>query len=69
MTYDRPFSPPGAEIMAQCFDAFADFESRYSEDLEEIDDVNERAIIYGYVLDGIDIDLAKAMAARDLHHQ
>jgi len=52
--------------MAQAFDAYAAWESRWSEDLEGIDDQLMLATIYTYMMDGVDIDLAKAMATRDL---
>lgn len=65
MHQDRPFWPPGSELMAQALDAYAAWESRWSEDLEEIDCIHERAAIYSHMVDGIDIDLAKAMARRE----
>ncbi len=61
---DRPFHPPGSEIMAQAFDAYAAWESRWEEDLEDIDDPLTRSTVYTYMMDGIDIDLAKAEALR-----
>jgi len=65
-TMTRPMWPPGSEIAAQCFDAYAAFESRWEEDLEGIDDIYERATIYGLVMDGVDIDLAKMMARHEM---
>lgn len=61
----RPFWPQGSEIMAQAFDAYAAWESRWSEDLEEIDDPLMLATIYTYMMDGIGIDLAKVMAQKE----
>ena len=62
---DRPFSPPGAEIMAQAFDAYSAWEYRWGDDLEGVESIIERATIYSYMSDGIDIDLAKTMARMD----
>lgn len=65
MTNDRPFWPPRAEVEAQAWDAYAAWERRWSEDLEEVEDVLERTRVYSYMSDGIDVDLAKAMAKSD----
>lgn len=63
---DRPAWPPGAEILCQCFDAYGQWKDRWSEDLEELDDDYEAvAAVYSYMMDGIDIDLAKAMVRVD----
>ena len=58
----RPMWPPGAEIAAQAFDAYAAWEHKWSEDLEGFDDPYERASAYSHMRGGIDIDLAKDMA-------
>lgn len=62
MTYDRPFWPPGPEIAEQAWDAYGVWETRWEDDLEGIDEPLERTRIYAHMVDGIDIDLAKAMA-------
>jgi hypothetical protein len=63
---DRPTWPPGAEILCQCFDAYAQWKDRWSEDLEELEDDYEAIVsTYSYMMDGIDIDLAKARVKRD----
>lgn len=61
----RPFWPPGAEITAQAYDAFRAWETRWSEDLEGVECLIQRSAIYSHMDDGIDIDLAKAMAAHE----
>jgi hypothetical protein len=60
---DRPLWPPGAEIAAQCFDHFTAWETRWCEELEEVDDIMERAIIYGFMVEG---SPATGLAARSL---
>lgn len=62
---DRPIWPPSAEITAQGFDAYDAWERRWSEDLEEVNCLMQRVAIYSYMNNGIDIDLAKAMAESD----
>jgi hypothetical protein len=54
----------GNEIAASAFDRFLEWERKWSHDLEGID-TWERAGVYCYMMDGIDIDLAKAMVRRD----
>lgn len=64
----RPMWPPGAEIAAQAFEKFSAWEERWSEDLVDIE-ITDRATIYGYMMNGIDIDSAKIMVAVDARHQ
>lgn len=61
----RPFWPPAPEITAQAYDLFRAWEEKWSDDLEGVDCLMERAAIYSYMDGGIDIDLAKVMAASD----
>lgn len=62
---DRPHWPPGAEITAQAYDMFDAWERKWSDDLEGVDSIMERVAIYDHMNNGIDIDLAKVMAASD----
>jgi hypothetical protein len=54
----------GNEIAACAFDRFLEWERKWSDDLEGIDTWG-RAGVYAYMMEGIDIDLAKAMVRRD----
>lgn len=55
---------PGEKIVLEAMDAFVAWEHKWAEDLDDIA-TPERAIIYSYMLEGIDIDTAKMMAAKD----
>jgi hypothetical protein len=65
---DRPFWPPGSEIAAQAFDKFDTWMARWPDDLVDLD-THERAIVYGHMRAGVDIDSAKAMARVELSHE
>ena len=54
----------GNEIAAIAFGLFLEWERKWSDDLEGID-TWDRTGVYSYMMDGIDIDLAKAMVRRD----
>lgn len=54
---DRPFHPPGSEITAQAFDAYSEWERKYSAKLEVLEPV-DRPEAYGYFCEGHSIDYA-----------
>lgn len=60
--HDRPFSPAGAEIMAQAFDAYGDWLTQFCEELEAVEPT-QLPIAYGYWCEGIDIDTAVLMVS------
>lgn len=54
----------GPEIVEEAFEAFDRWCEEWADDLEGLC-VADQTVVYGYMIDGIDIDLAKAMLASD----